>query len=107
MTIEQIMNYGFTKIQAKQLRKRFADVDILMCICTYGPQNFELFITASDKKVDAILSAEYREFDINDCIVGWGSHADYDLFAREILNGDGYYDDDGHYRSFNQNRLYW
>lgn len=33
-------------------------------------------------------------------IIGYGTDADYDTHAADVMNGNGYYDNDGHYRSF-------
>lgn len=40
------------------------------------------------------------ETDDDGNVVGMGSHADYDYYAREVQNGEGYYDNLGHYRSY-------
>lgn len=43
------------------------------------------------------------ETDDDGNVVGMGSHADYDYHAREVQNGEGYYDSDGHYCSYGIN----
>lgn len=46
--------------------------------------------------------ATVLEFDDNGVIVGYGSDVDYDTHASDVMNGYGYYDDNGHYRSYRQ-----
>ena len=46
-------------------------------------------------------SAAIVEEDWRGRIVGWGSHADYDIYAEQVMNGEGYYDENGRYHSYN------
>ncbi|MDE5583433.1 MAG: hypothetical protein K2J08_06990 [Ruminococcus sp.] len=46
-----------------------------------------------------LANADVLEID-NGLIVGFGSHADYDTHAVDIMNGNGYYDKNGHYVAF-------
>ncbi|HBM98084.1 MAG TPA: hypothetical protein DD413_01525 [Ruminococcus sp.] len=38
-----------------------------------------------------------------DIIVGYGTDAEYDTHASDVMNGYGYYDDNGQYHSYRQN----
>lgn len=49
------------------------------------------------KTVRQILNADVIERDGNGNIIGYGSHADYDYYAAEVQNGQGYYDNNGHF----------
>ena len=61
--------------------------------------------TAEDlnfQKEDILTHCEYAHADIierddNGNIIGYGSHADYDCYATEVRNGQGYYDSNGHF----------
>lgn len=44
--------------------------------------------------------ATYLEWD-EDTIVGYGSDADYDTYAVQVQNGDGYYDENGRFHYYN------
>lgn len=46
-----------------------------------------------------IAGADVIETD-GDRIVGFGSDADYDSHADDVQNGNGYYDENGHYCSY-------
>lgn len=45
---------------------------------------------------------EYTDNDIKSKVVASGTDADCDRYAVQVQNGDGYYDDDGYYHSFNK-----
>lgn len=55
-----------------------------------------------DKKMDD-RNFDVIERDEDGNVIGGGSHADYDLYASEVMNGIGYYDDNGrfHYYPYN------
>ena len=53
-----------------------------------------------EKNNKELENADIVEYDNNGNIVGYGSHADYDYYATEVQNGQGYYDDDGHYHRY-------
>lgn len=44
--------------------------------------------------------ADVVERDDEGNIVGYGTDADYDTHASDVMNGYGYYDSDGHYHSY-------
>ena len=46
-----------------------------------------------------LAGATYLEWD-GDQNVGYGSDEDYDIHAVEVLNGEGYYDESGRFRSY-------
>lgn len=46
------------------------------------------------------IKADIVEYDDNGNIIGYGSFSDYDYYAEKIQNGDGYYDKNGHYKSY-------
>lgn len=56
----------------------------------------------SEDVVDKIMKADIIEWDCGR-IVDWGSHADYDYYAVDVINGNGYYDNDGHFRRYAYN----
>jgi len=62
-------------------------------------EDIERYGKISDKlkAVRKILNADIIERDDNGNIIGCGSHADYDCYATEVQNGQGYYDNDGHF----------
>lgn len=43
--------------------------------------------------------ANILEYD-GEMIVGYGTDADYDTHAVDVINGNGYYDKDGYYISY-------
>lgn len=45
-------------------------------------------------------NADVIEIDDSGNIVGYGSDRDYDTHLEDVLNGNGYYDDEGHYRDY-------
>ena len=45
--------------------------------------------------------AKYIEWD-GDVAVGYGTDETYDTHAIDVQNGDGFYDDNGNYQSFNK-----
>lgn len=53
----------------------------------------------SERQIEEILKADILEWDNGD-LVGWGSHKDYDYYALEVMNGDGYYDSEGHFHRY-------
>lgn len=100
MTIKQIMWYGFTEEQAKQMIERFVNSEELQTFCSFGPINFDFVMGLSNDAVCKILSADLVYFDDDGRFEECANYEDYDKFALEVLNGDGYYDEDGHYHSF-------
>lgn len=48
-------------------------------------------------------SADWLELDNNSNVIGRGTDADYQDHALQVMNGEGYYDEEGHYHSY---RLY-
>lgn len=48
---------------------------------------------------EEIRNADILEYD-DGVLVGCGSDADYDYYAYEVINGMGYYNEDGHYISY-------
>lgn len=40
------------------------------------------------------------ELDKDDNVVSSGTDADYDVYALEVMNGEGYYDEDGHFHRY-------
>ena len=103
MTIKDIMYYGFTETQAKQIKERFySDVDI-WAVCSMGPINFDFIMGCSDEIAYKILRADRWLYDDDGYLIEWGNHADYDCFALEIMNGEGYYDEEGHYHGYGSN----
>lgn len=58
---------------------------------------YEDFTPEQQREID---KADIIEYDDEYGIVGWGTHADYDYYAVEVQNGNGYYDDDGHFHRY-------
>lgn len=54
----------------------------------------------TNKPKDVPSWATVIERDDKGNIVGYGTDATYDTHASEVANGEGYYDNDGCYRSF-------
>lgn len=52
-----------------------------------------------NKKMDN-RNVDVLEIDDNGDVVGFGSHAAYDLYASEVMNGRGYYDANGHFHYY-------
>ena len=46
-----------------------------------------------------LAGADVLEID-GGMIVGFGSDRDYDTHAVDVMNGNGYYDENGHYVAF-------
>lgn len=68
-------------------------------------EDIERYGKISDKlkAVRKILNADIIERDDNGNIIGCGSHADYDFYATEVQNGQGYYDSNGHFHRHEYN----
>ena len=44
--------------------------------------------------------ADILELDDDGNVIGWGSHQDYDYYALQVMNGEGYYDKNGRYQKY-------
>lgn len=53
----------------------------------------------NEKQIDEIIKADVLEWN-GDKIIGWGSDEAYGRYCTEVENGQGYYDNNGH---FNRN----
>lgn len=100
MPIKYIMEHGFTETQAKQINERFYKPSDIIRLCSLGPINFDFVMGTTDDIAYKILRADRWLFDDDGYLIDWGNHADYDCFALEVMNGDGYYDEEGHYHSY-------
>ena len=100
MSIKDIMEHGFTELQAKQIKERFYESSDIISLCSLGPINFDFIMGRTDDVAYKILQADRWLFDDDGHLIDWGNHADYDCFALDIMNGNGYYDEEGHYHSY-------
>jgi hypothetical protein len=64
-------------------------------------KKFEDFTEEQQREIG---KADVIEYDDDGNIIGWGTHADYDYYAVDVQNGNGYYDNDGHFHRHSYNR---
>lgn len=60
-------------------------------------KKFEDFTEEQQREIE---KADVIEYDSDGSIIGWGTHAAYDYYAVDVQNGNGYYDNDGHFHRY-------
>lgn len=62
----------------------------------------EFFKMKEENKLN-IKNLDVVERDNKGNVIGWGSHADYSIYDVDVMNGKGYYDNNGHYHRYRYN----
>lgn len=68
-------------------------MDEVIKSCDFEKLSKDFYGVADRKTLNAVII----ERDDSGNIIGCGSHADYDYYATEVQNGQGYYDSSGHF----------